>query len=406
MDLNATVIFVFKHSPSLSRFCFNSEGELPRQKSCINALYKMYFRYLSVAFFALVLSLSMNTEVRAVTFYTILLSDGVTVAWSNTNGGPPCGCRPETAPNGSNGDIFVNHNITLTSSFTLGGELNVASGVTLTVDGNLTFNNNSVPVINGDLIVNGDFQNKNNSRNVVFNGTVTISGSFSNGNGGIINLGPTATIAYNTSGNAGNTCSNVGTVIQNGVPTTGNCGGPLPVQLSFFEATQIETEIQLTWATTSEKNFQYFAIERADAELNWEEVGTVEGAGTSQVRVDYEFTDEYPGLVGILYYRLKAVDFDGYTEYFRVVSVNYQAPKAWYISPNPVEDGDVVLMRNFAEDEVILATLYSMTGSEILNEQISVTTDHYVFTTDLNPGLYVLKLKDSHGVRNLRFAVE
>ncbi|MGC3944889.1 MAG: T9SS type A sorting domain-containing protein [Chryseolinea sp.] len=316
--------------------------------------------------------------------------------WSFSNNGPSCGCTP-----GKDDVLFINHNATITGDFVVDkGVWTVAAGVTMTVTGNLTFNNNSIVTIDGNLFISGDFKNKNNSDDVDFNGNVTIKGTFTNENNGVIDFGPNATIT------AEKGCTNSGTVTQNGTNYFDCTSGPLPVKVMFFHAEQIGTEIQLTWATASEKNFQYFAIERADAELNWEQVGTVEGSGTSQTRIDYAYTDKYPGLVGILYYRLKAVDFDGYTEYFQVVSVNYRATKAWYISPNPVQDGEVVLMRNFAEDEEVMATLYSMSGSEILTEQISVTTDRYVITSSLNPGLYILKLKDSNGTKNLRFAVE
>ncbi|MEJ1238583.1 T9SS type A sorting domain-containing protein [Chryseolinea sp. T2] len=358
----------------------------------------MYFilRWIALSAFATFL-LGSNAFAAGTNWYTT--SDG---KWSLSPGpgNIACNCgEPDQSD-----FIHVSSSIALSTSFVVQGSLTVDIGATLTVNGNLTFNNGSSVTIDGTLIVKGNFLNKNNSNNVDFNGYVQIEGDFQNGQGGtsaVIDFGPGATISIKGS------CSSSGYInAPGGYHQTGCTTGPLPVKLISFHAEQVGTEILVSWATASEKNFEYFSIERADEQLNWEEAGTVKGSGTSQTRIDYTFTDEHPGMIGIIYYRLKAVDFDGYTEYFQVAMVNYRAPKAWYISPNPVNDGDVVLMRNFAEDEVVMATLYSMSGSEILQEQISVTTDRFVITSNLNAGLYILKLKDSGGTKNIRFAVE
>ena len=328
-------------------------------------------------------------------------SDNLT--WSYTEDGPNCGCSPD-----QNDDIKVKYNITITGNFTVNtGSLTVYPGATLTVDGDLTFNNGSTVDIDGALHVKGNFENKNQSKNISINGSLTIDGSFKNGSGNnpgaIITLGPGATISY-----APGQCSNAGKVVDSNGNTVanGSCTGPLPVKLIFLNAQQQGTEVLLTWATASELNFDYFAIERADNQLNWEEIGRVNGNGTTKDRIDYSFIDVQPGIIGNVYYRLKAVDFDGYTEYFNVASVNVRAEKAWYVSPNPATDGQIVLMRNFSDDESIVVSLYSMSGAQILSERVNMMTSRYVLKSNVGPGLYILKLKGNNQTRHIRVVVE
>jgi hypothetical protein len=146
------------------------------------------------------------------------------------NGGADCGCVPD-----QNDDIFVNHNISLAGPFTVNnGSLTVNSPWTLTINGDLTFNNGSTVIINegAGLVVNGDFENKNNSDEIGFFGNIVITGNFKNGNGGsgsaIIEFGENATISI------GGTCSNDGSVFDSSGTYTGCNSGPLPIKLLFF----------------------------------------------------------------------------------------------------------------------------------------------------------------------------
>jgi hypothetical protein len=354
---------------------------------------------LRFAFCATVLSLLATSQIIARTLWS--RSDNTT--WSLTEDGANCGCTPV-----QNDDIFVKYNITITGNFTVNtGSLTVLSGVTLTIDGDLTFNNGSTVQIDGTLHVKGNFENKNQSNDVAINGSLAIDGSFKNGSGSgtgaIITLGPGATISYQPG-----QCSNPGSIVDsNGVPLASNgCTGPLPVKLIFFKAEQRSTEVLLTWATASELNFEYFAIERADDQLVWEEIGRVNGNGTTKDRIDYSFIDLQPGIIGNIYYRLKAVDFDGHTEYFNVASLNLRTAKSWYVSPNPAVDGQIVLMRNFSDDESIIISLYSINGAQILSERVNMMTNRYELKNHVSPGMYILKLKENNQTRHIRVVVE
>ncbi|MEM1325877.1 MAG: choice-of-anchor Q domain-containing protein [Bacteroidota bacterium] len=119
---------------------------------------------------------------------------------------------------------------------------------------------------------------------------------------------------------------------------------PLPVELLSFEASTVEQQILLTWATASELNNAGFEVQRSVDPLlkNWEVIGFVKGAGTTLEHVDYKFYDEQP-LSALNYYRLKQMDIsdnqsgtDSKYDYSDIRVVDFQSTDdEVIISPNP-----------------------------------------------------------------------
>src|SRR5690606_21541103 len=91
--------------------------------------------------------------------------------------------------------------------------------------------------------------------------------------------------------------------------------GAAPVELTRFEARRTgDSQVLLSWETDSEKDNDYFAIERSGNGSDFGTIGKAPGKGTSQDKQQYRYTDGDP-LPGINYYRLRQVDFDGKTDY-------------------------------------------------------------------------------------------
>jgi hypothetical protein len=89
-----------------------------------------------------------------------------------------------------------------------------------------------------------------------------------------------------------------------------NCTTVLPVELLSFEAEASGAVSLLTWVTASETNCDYFAVERLNENNVWNEIGRVDGNGTTSQTSYYNYTDEMP-YEGVNYYRLRQVDYDG-----------------------------------------------------------------------------------------------
>lgn len=112
---------------------------------------------------------------------------------------------------------------------------------------------------------------------------------------------------------------------------------PLPVTFTAFTGRQDGNSVLLGWTTLSESDNDYFEIERSVDGINYVTIGYVGGAGNSNKRIDYTFSDNAPEQ-GLLYYRLSQVDFDGTREYAdKIVTLVYSGDETdWMtIVPNP-----------------------------------------------------------------------
>jgi len=95
--------------------------------------------------------------------------------------------------------------------------------------------------------------------------------------------------------------------------------GPLPVELTAFNAECNTHEMIVSWSTATETNNDHFSLERSADAQHFENIADVRGAGNSNMEINYSFTDAAP-LEGIGYYRLIQHDYDGNSEIFGPVA--------------------------------------------------------------------------------------
>lgn len=119
--------------------------------------------------------------------------------------------------------------------------------------------------------------------------------------------------------------------------TGSGAGCELPIELSNFKAVRVLESTEISFSTASERSNAYFSIERSSDGNLFEEIGQVKGAGDSDERKNYTFTDQQP-LTGKNYYRLKQIDFNGQFSYSKVVSVTFGKTTGISLSPQPVSD--------------------------------------------------------------------
>ncbi|GAA4032879.1 hypothetical protein GCM10022409_16460 [Hymenobacter glaciei] len=98
---------------------------------------------------------------------------------------------------------------------------------------------------------------------------------------------------------------------------------PLPVTLVNFSATRQGSAVQVAWATASEKNSDYFVVERSANGRTFDALTRIEAQGSSTARFDYSTLDRAP-LGGTSYYRLRQVDKDGATAYSNIATVRFE----------------------------------------------------------------------------------
>jgi hypothetical protein len=178
---------------------------------------------------------------------------------------------------------------------------------------------------------------------------------------------------------------------------------PLPVTLLYFKIQDVTTGgIALRWATATEKNFEYFQIERASGDLSFEAIGEVNSAGGLNVMTSYTYLDNTP-LSGKNYYRLKIVDLDGSFEYSGViVAENTAAPRADVkIYPTVVEDSFTVELNGEFSIPVKM-TLVDASGSTIYQTNLETATSTVEVPANMKTGTYLVRLFTSEGQKAVR----
>ncbi|WP_170254463.1 lamin tail domain-containing protein [Phaeodactylibacter luteus] len=108
----------------------------------------------------------------------------------------------------------------------------------------------------------------------------------------------------------------------------------LPVALTAFSARAVAGEVALKWATATELNNDYFAIEHSTDGRAFSEIGRVQGQGTTQAPQAYYFSAPLPR-PGLHFYRLRQADFDGQLAYYGPVQVQVAQSEPAQLSAYP-----------------------------------------------------------------------
>jgi len=118
----------------------------------------------------------------------------------------------------------------------------------------------------------------------------------------------------------------------------------LPVKYTYFRSEVVAGGVDLKWATSYEFNNQKFVVEKSKDGKNYVEIGSIAGAENSTAEKAYSFLDVDFQRGGSAFYRIRQVDFDGRSEYSKVVFVdtrNSGSDKV-KIFPNPIQGNEPV----------------------------------------------------------------
>lgn len=171
----------------------------------------------------------------------------------------------------------------------------------------------------------------------------------------------------------------------------------LPIELIDFNAELFHRSTYVTWTTKSEASNDYFTVQRSSDGSSWENLGTVDGAGTSSITLDYTFVDESP-LLGLNYYRLKQTNYNGLSAVFDPVVVNnngVQYDNETLIFPNPAGGNQVTLFLSDYQEDLVHVQVIGMNGRIVVDEDITVTDGGLAviyFNRPPAAGMYSLKI--------------
>lgn len=179
-----------------------------------------------------------------------------------------------------------------------------------------------------------------------------------------------------------------------------NCIYPLGVNWGNFTAKNTDGNVALNWETLSEKNADYFAIEHAGEDFQFQTIGIVECTGTTDQLSHYQFTHRSP-INGMNYYRLRQVDTDGTWNYSTIAAINFRSDvlSASYFR----ETQQLVFSQSFETGSTI--EVYTA-GGQLIHRSVP-EENQQVINCQLSSGILMVKVsEDSGNVQFLKVFVE
>lgn len=166
----------------------------------------------------------------------------------------------------------------------------------------------------------------------------------------------------------------------------------LPIELINFDTQANNKQVDLKWSTASERNNDYFTIERTTDGINYETVAEIKGAGNSSTRRDYTYTD-YAPVAGTSYYRLKQTDYNGDNEIFETKSVVISKTELiTNVYPNPAVDSKINVL--VSKSGLVQINLYNLFGQLVESKTVDATNSNITEQLELpgNGNAFIVEL--------------
>ena len=166
----------------------------------------------------------------------------------------------------------------------------------------------------------------------------------------------------------------------------------------YFKAEMINEISSLEWATASEKNSDYFEVQKSIDGRNFEAIGRVGAAGNSTEKRIYHFVDQHL-LPTVVYYRLKQVDLNGEFTYSSIRVLNAPLLYTMNVFPNPVTGQFVNIDMNTNFQGLVRCKVTDASG-RLLEEQVFEQNGPVLFWSAdrlQNGQTYQLSMVNSNG---------
>lgn len=178
---------------------------------------------------------------------------------------------------------------------------------------------------------------------------------------------------------------------------------PLPVELTNFAVYCNEDNVNIYWTTASERNSDYFVLEKSRDGITWEQVTITEAAGNSNTVNEYNVYDYSSNLI---YFRLIQVDYDGVETIYGPISTDCQISQSdWSIYPVPVSDEATVTIQtneDFTGDLLVVDNQ----GKTVLQQTVQLHQGVNLIqltTQNLAASTYTVYLVNNTTFKPLRF---
>ena len=233
-----------------------------------------------------------------------------------------------TSSTGNSGSIYLEDNANLR----LVGDVEMSKGGSMTLMDNASFSFESDYSTSGGakIVLNTNARGIVHGKVVMTNGTITLKNDSEIMVGSYLTATKGAKITGEDNGAMficdypNSTKENTSHVSLSGNSFYGNGCFALPVVWKSFDIVVTHNNIsKLVWETASEDGNSHFEVERSINGIGgFEKIAVLNGSGWTNAISKYTFEDpELNELVGLVYYRIRQVDFDGNQMVSDVVSI-------------------------------------------------------------------------------------
>jgi len=199
------------------------------------------------------------------------------------------------------------------------------------------------------------------------------------------------------------------TVTVNTYNDLGSTDNPLPVTWKSVSAVVKDKSVDINWTTATETNNDYFSIEHSIDNDSFQQIGRVEGAGNTSELTSYTHLHDKP-VSGTNYYRIKQVDFNGNSDYSKIVSAKWEGLSIRSLSIEFVHwstDEQKALIQSVPGSTIEIA-IYNLAGKKVYKESVKTTSAYYMHSiekTYLQDGIYIMRVRSGENVARQKFAV-
>lgn len=183
---------------------------------------------------------------------------------------------------------------------------------------------------------------------------------------------------------------------------------PLPVSMLDFTASCKGENTLLKWSTASETNNDYFAVLKSADGLNYDQIATVNGAGTTAQTIHYEFRDPSVNK-SHAYYKLIQTDYDGkQTEYGPVVSQPCETASDLNVTVIHTNPDELSVIIKTPESGKFVITLYATDGKFLYQKKAELESGMNIVTlpaAGLATGVYFVNVQGATAVTTTKVPV-
>lgn len=177
--------------------------------------------------------------------------------------------------------------------------------------------------------------------------------------------------------------------------SSGDCAcTPLPVELIGFNVSVFGTKNVIKWTTLSEKDNDYFLVQRSKDGTIWETLKLVKGQGNSTSAISYHYNDEKP-VAGISYYRLKQVDTDGNFKYSDLQIIDRKTLNGYRVYPQPATD-EIRITSEIGETSSL--EIVDLLGKKSEASYKVINGEYVIDLSGFEAGIYMLNIYNGQEV--------